>query len=412
MEVVTEQSIGKTVPKGYKRTELGVIPKDWEIVEITDVTGLITDGAHLSPPTDKYGLPIATVENLKNGSIDLESCRKISKEDFKRLVKGNCKPELGDVLVSKDGTIGISITIEEEKDVVLLSSIALVRPLRDKIVSKYLSKSFSSDWFFKYLNKVKSGSALKRIVLRDLRSYYFPLPPTLEEQHSIAEALSDVDALIAELDAFIEKKQQVKKGAMQQLLTGKKRLPGFDGEWEENTLGDVANCLDNLRVPLNQEERDEMKGSIPYCGANGILDYVNDYVIDDDIILMAEDGGHFDEYDTRPIAYRMTGKCWVNNHAHILQAREDFDQGFLFYSLVHKDITDYITGGTRAKLNKGNMVQIELIAPPIVEEQKAIAQILSDMDAEIQALLAKRSKYEKIKQGMMQELLTGKTRLV
>ena len=95
---------------------------------------------------------------------------------------------------------------------------------------------------------------------------------------------------------------------MQQLLTGQTRLPGFCGEWEVKTLGEMTDSLDNLRVPLNESQRERMKGDYPYCGANGVLGFVDNYVVDDDIILMAEDGGYFDEYETRPIAYRMTGK--------------------------------------------------------------------------------------------------------
>lgn len=141
------------------------------------------------------------------------------------------------------------------------------------------------------------------------------------------------------------------------------------------------------------------------------LDYVNKFVIDDDIILMAEDGGYFDEYETRPIAYRMTGKCWVNNHAHILKAKPQIDQGFLFYSLVHKNILHFLASGTRAKLNKSEMLRIEVLFPPIKEEQTAIAVILSDMDTEVSALETRRTKIRALKQAMMQELLTGRTRL-
>lgn len=90
-------------------------------------------------------------------------------------------------------------------------------------------------------------------------------------------------------------------------------------DWGTASLLAVADSLDNVRVPLNEPQRQRMQGDIPYCGANGVLDYVSDFVIDDDIILMAEDGGYFDEYASRPIAYRMKGKCWVNNHAHILK---------------------------------------------------------------------------------------------
>jgi len=215
---------------------------------------------------------------------------------------------------------------------------------------------------------------------------------------------------------FGAKKKAFKQGAMQQLLTppskGGKRLPGFYGEWEEKRLGEIAICLDNLRIPLKQSQRNNMSGTIPYCGANGVVDYVNDFTVNDDIILMAEDGGYFDEYKTRPIAYRMSGKCWVNNHAHIIKANGENSLGFLFYQLVHKNIMDYITGGTRAKLNKSALMNLPLWAVNDLVEQEAISQILNDMDKEIEALESKKGKYERVKQGMMQELLTGKTRLV
>ena len=111
-----------------------------------------------------------------------------------------------------------------------------------------------------------------------------------------------MDALIGGLDQLIAKKRHVKQGVMQELLTGKRRLPGFSGKWELKTIEETTDCLDNMRVPLNENQRSQMQGEIPYCGANGVLDYINDYVVDDDIILIAEDGGYFDEYESRPIA--------------------------------------------------------------------------------------------------------------
>lgn len=182
-------------------------------------------------------------------------------------------------------------------------------------------------------------------------------------------------------------------------------------DWATSTLLEVAVCLDKVRVPLNETQRQRMRGDIPYCGANGVLDYVNNYVIDDDIILMAEDGGYFDEYATRPIAYRMTGKCWINNHAHVLKAKPGFDQGFLFYSLVHKNILPFLASGTRAKLNKSQMAKIVVPAPPTEAEQRAIATALSDVDALQGAMDRLIAKKRDLKQAAMQQLLTGKTRL-
>jgi type I restriction enzyme S subunit len=182
-------------------------------------------------------------------------------------------------------------------------------------------------------------------------------------------------------------------------------------EWTTRALLGVANSLDNVRVPLNESQRQRMRGDIPYCGANGVLDYVNDYVIDDDIILMAEDGGHFDEYATRPIAYRMIGKCWVNNHAHILKSKAGFDQDFLFHSLVHKNILPFLSSGTRAKLNKSAMEKIVVPSPPTEGEQRAIAAALSDVDELLRGLERLVAKKRDLKQAVMQQLLSGQTRL-
>ena len=256
-----------------------------------------------------------------------------------------------------------------------------------------------------------TGSTFPSVDGASFRKILVLLPPPAE-QRAIAEALSDVDGLLAALEALIAKKRAIKQAAMQQLLTGKTRLPGFNGKWETKRLEHIADCFDNVRIPLNETQRVSMPGPYPYCGANGILDYVDDFVLDDDVILIAEDGGYFDEYTHRPIAYRMSGKIWVNNHAHILKAKIGYSQGFLFFSLVHKNILPYLASGTRAKLNKSEMNKIEVRLPLDSAEQEAIAGTLSDMDSEIAALGRRRDKTHAIKQGMMQQLLTGRVRLL
>lgn len=259
--------------------------------------------------------------------------------------------------------------------------------------------------------RMGQGDAVVHIYINNLAQVQIELPSIIE-QNTIAEVLSDIDGLINALDALIAKKRAIKQASMQQLLTGKTRLPGFSGEWETKQLEEIADCLDNVRVPLNETQRAIMQGPYPYCGANGVLDYVNDYVLDDDVVLIAEDGGYFDEFLTRPIAYRMSGKIWVNNHAHILKAKSNCDQGFLYYSLVHKNIMPYLSGGTRAKLNKFEMYKIEINVPNDIDKQRAIATVLSDMDAEISTLEQRRDKTIAIKQGTMQQILTGKVRLL
>ena len=145
-------------------------------------------------------------------------------------------------------------------------------------------------------------------------------------------------------------------------MTGKTHVP--DG-WRLVRLGDVAEVLDARRIPLNSDARARMADKYPYYGANGVVDYIDQWIFDEaeDLILLAEDGGHFDEFRTRPIAYRVNGRCWVNNHAHVLKAKNREWGSFTFWSLVHKDIRPFINGTTRSKLTQADLVQIEIDLP-------------------------------------------------
>lgn len=214
------------VPAGgtkYKETKLGLLPVEWEIVKLGEVTEKITDGAHKSPPTSKIGYPIATVENINKGYVDIKSCRIISNSDYAELVRNGCKPEKGDVLLSKDGTIGISFVYQDNYDLILLSSIAIIRPNKVKLDSNFVNMILLSSFFYHHLHRVVAGSALNRIVLRDIRAMPFFLP-SLSEQRKIAKILTICDQ---EINHFKEEKKRLylqKKGLMQQLLTGAVRV--------------------------------------------------------------------------------------------------------------------------------------------------------------------------------------------
>lgn len=394
------------VRPGYKQTEVGVIPEDWEMRRLGDLAK-IHDGTHQTPKYVPDGVPFYSVEHVTSG--DFTNTKFISNEEHRFLTR-SYKIERGDVLMTRIGSIGECRLVDWDVNASFYVSLALLKihGADPAFITQYSkSRAFKAE---AELHSLPSATP-KKINLGPISNIRLPVPP-LTEQHAIAAALSDVDALLGGLDRLIAKKRDLKQAAMQQLLTGQTRLPGFHGEWKTKTLEQSVDCLDGVRVPLNESQRFRMKGDYPYCGANGVLDYVNDYVIDDDIILMAEDGGYFDEYETRPIAYKMSGKCWVNNHAHILKAKPGFSQSFIFYSIAHKNILPFLSSGTRAKLNKSEMNKIEVNIPNDEAEQSAIATALSDMDAELTALEAQRDKTRALKQAMMQELLTGKTRLV
>jgi type I restriction enzyme S subunit len=184
----------------------------------------------------------------------------------------------------------------------------------------------------------------------------------------------------------------------------KLRFKEFSGEWEEKKLGEVCDCLDNIRKPLNDEERQKVQGSIPYWGANNIMGYINDYLFDETIVLLAEDGGNFNEYKTRPIANISHGKCWVNNHTHVLRGKINIlINEFLYYSVVHKNITGYVSGGTRAKLTKGEMLKIE-IALPTLKEQFKISNFLTSIDTKIDLATKQLDSTKQFKKALLQQM--------
>ncbi|EHI79090.1 hypothetical protein HMPREF9093_00692 [Fusobacterium sp. oral taxon 370 str. F0437] len=139
-------------------------------------------------------------------------------------------------------------------------------------------------------------------------------------------------------------------------------------EWKKVKLGDVCEVLDSKRIPISEEKR--IKGEYPYYGANGIQGYINDYIFDEELVLLAEDGGNFGS-KTKPIAYKITGKAWVNNHAHVLKAKDEvISTDFLLYSLMFYDVTKLITGTTRKKLTKTGMEKITLSIPTLIVQNK------------------------------------------
>lgn len=170
-------------------------------------------------------------------------------------------------------------------------------------------------------------------------------------------------------------------------------------------LADVVDILDSLRIPINGAERMGRAGTVPYYGANGFQGWIDRPLFNEPLILLAEDGGNFDDFATRPIAYRIDGPAWVNNHAHIIRAKAGVNQSFIFWSIVNKDIRKYIAGGTRTKLTQGELRRIE-INLPIEVEQKGIAAILDTLDTAIFETEAIIAKLKAVKQGLLHDLLT------
>lgn len=243
---------------------------------------------------------------------------------------------------------------------------------------------------------------------KGIYSINIAFPPTLTEQKAIATALSDVDELINSLEKLIAKKKAIKQGAMQELLgfdsaqptTPRKRLPGFSGDWIERKLEDSV-----LSISSGTSNTESVQGKYPLYGSTGQIGTKNYCDYNGKKLLVARVGANAGRI------YKVNGKYCVSDNTLILTIPVDINIHFIFYSLIVYKLSKLVFGSGQPLITGGQLKQV-LLCSPILKEQKAIAKILSDMDLEIESLETKKEKYKSIKNGMMQELLTGKVRLV
>lgn len=403
----------------FKNTEIGRIPEEWEVSPLVDLCLQITDGSHESPIEAEYGHYMPSVKDMYTNGFNFASCKKISEKDYQRLVNNGCKPQKGDVLIAKDGSIlKYSFDLKEDLPIVLLSSIAIIRPCHSEIDSGYLALFFRQPMFIeRVLANFKTGTGVPRIVLRNFEKIHISYPYDLTEQHHIASALTSIDNLISSLGKLIEKKKNIKQGAMQQLLTGKTRLKGFNEPWMEKKLGDIGSLAMCKRI--FQEETSE-KGDVPFYKIGTFGQQADAYITKgkyeqfkqmyrfpqkgDVLISAAGTIGRTVIYNGEPAYFQDSNIVWLAHNGKYIT------NNFLFYIYQR---TDWNTEDTTiARLYNNNFNNTCIHFPSSITEQQAIANILSKMDNEITALETKKAKYEAIKQGMMQQLLTGKIRLI
>ena len=408
--------------QGYKQTEVGVIPEDWAVTalaKLTDAHRPISYGIVQTGPNVQNGIRCLRVLDINNGKInktDLITTSKSISDAYKRTVL-----ILGDLVMPLRGKVGEVAIVD--KDLIganLTRGLALIA-VRSESSAEFFKQYISSSATRNRLENSMNGSALQEIPIATLRSFKIATPPTKVEQDAIAEALSDADALIESLEQLIAKKRQIKQGAMHELLTGKKRLPGFSGEWEVKCLGDLAEMgsggTPSSSFPCYYE------GDIPWVS-------ISDMTTGGKVILSTESNlskmgfancaaQMFPVGTVLYAMYASLGECSIagislcSSQAILgIRPKESLHSEFLYYFLISLKTIVKSMGqqGTQANLNKG-MVQAFKFNLPKLPEQIAIAQVFSEMDTEIDMLNAKLIKARQIKQGMMQQLLTGRVRL-
>ncbi|HEX8775260.1 MAG TPA: restriction endonuclease subunit S [Pyrinomonadaceae bacterium] len=407
------ESSQPTIKEGYKQTDVGIIPEDWEVKPLKKISPRQSVGLVINPSSyydDDGTVPLLVGSNITENKIDWESAQRIS-EASNRLIAAS-RLEAGDLVTVRVGEPGITAVVPPELDGCNCASMMIVRQ----------HPSFHSHWLCHVMNSriglaqvehVQYGTAQKQFNISDAVNFSYPVPP-LPEQQAIAEVLGDVDALITSLDQLITKKRNIKQGTMQLLLTGKKRLAGFSSDWKVIMLGERLRF--QVGYPFSSEFFNQKDSGIRLVKNRDLKnddqvffysgEYSRDYLIDDDDVLIGMDG------DFLPCLWKK-GTALLNQRVGRIIVLDKMDLGFTYYCLIKplKEI-EYGTASTTVKhLSHSDIEEIRMAIPEL-SEQKAIARILGDMDAEIQALEKKREKYKGIKQGMMQELLTGKMRLV
>ncbi len=402
----------QSIRPGYKQTEVGVIPEDWEIDYLESLFDISAGGdldkEHFSPnQDDKYRYPIYANALSDDGLYGYS-------EIF------NYGPEK--ITVTARGDVGTAVYRATS-----FNAIGRLLVLSPK---KQLNLKFLSEYLNNYVEFALESTGVPQLTAPQISKYQVAFPPTKAEQEAIAEALSDADALIASLERLIAKKRQLKQGAMQELLTGKKRLPGFEVKhgYKHTVVGLIPEDWDIKFLPEVCRFRGG-KAHEQYISNFGMYVCVNSKFISSEGSVRKFATANFCSAKRNDILMVMSdlpnGKALakafladkdnyyaVNQRVCALTAYQD-SAAFLFYVLNRNPyFLKFDDGVNQTHLLNRVFEKCPIALPPTVDEQTAIAAILSDMDADIAALEQQLAKARGIKQGMMQELLTGRVRLV
>ncbi len=462
-----------SIPKGYKLTEVGVIPAEWEVNSVAEMIkrGIIDkplDGNHgnIHPKGNDFvafGIPFVMASDIQNGLIDLNNCSFIRKEQADRLQKGFAKTD--DVLLTHKATIGhVAIVGQLSTEYIMLTPQVTYYRVSDRtqLSNFYLRHYFDSHQFQKTIALRSGGGTRSYIGISAQQQLPVILPP-LAEQKAIAQLLSDTDALIASLDKLIAKKKAIKQGTMQELLTGRRRIGkecktqsekckvGADGipegykqtevgvipeEWDVKALsqlfkfsggytasreqmsqkgfcylhyGDI-HLSTKTYINVAKEYQDIPKLDVKLSQVSGVS-----LLEDGDIVFV--DASEDDDGASRHVVVINDERIPYISGLHTIVAKGITDELYKLYrrfcfqtEAIKKQFKFYAVGTKVSGISKSNIAKIFLPIPPLAE-QKAIAQVLSDMDSEIAELEQRREKSKALKQGLMQVLLTGKVRL-
>lgn len=402
------------VKPGYKQTEVGVIPEDWDVVSLGNFVNYIKGYAFCSNDYRSDGIRVLRVSDTTYDSIKSDDSVYIDNHKSKIFSKWALKEH--DLVISTvgskppmyDSLVGRAVIIGKEHEGCLLNQNAVILRSNDTNPKSQvlLLNHLRTKQYLLHIESIFRGNANQAsITLKDLFNFHFPISRNNSEKMAIATALSDSDARISSMDKVIAKKRDIKQAAMQELLTGMRRLPGFTGTFEVKRLGDISAIKTGKR---NNEDKIE-DGNYPFFVRSQTIERINTYSYNGEAILIPGEGG------IGSIIHYINGKFDYHQRVYkISDFSSDIWGKFVYYCMhlsFNKQATRNSVKATVDSLRLPTFQEFEFLAPQL-QEQRAIATVLSDMDAEIAALEQQRDKMKNIKQGMMQELLTGRIRLI
>ena len=418
------------VKKGYKQTEIGVLPEEWTISTIGTIADVKTGPFGSALHADDYvqdGTPIITVEHLGETGLIRQNLPKVSDEDRQRLSAYSMQE--GDIVFSRVGSVDRNAYVTAAENGWLFSGrILRLRAKSEKLSTRYLGYYFKSEDTKERIRGVAVGQTMASLNTKLMNAFKVVLP-TVEEQKNIATLLSNIDTLISTLEKQVSKKKAIKQGAMQELLTGKRRLPGFNGAWREVRLEDICSKITDGSHESPPESdvgyympsvKDMTSTGFDYseCKKISYADFKklerNGCRPDIGDVLIAKDGSILKYAFVQEQAETIVILSSIAIVKPLFNCVDSFflAQYFRQQNFVEQVITNYKSGTGVPRIVLKGFKQIELFIPESVAEQATIAKILVDMDKEIAGLEKKLGKYRQVKQGMMQQLLTGKIRLV
>lgn len=401
----------KGLKKGYKNTEVGVIPEDWNIKNIGEIFSFYSTASYSRAQMyfeNEYAcIHYGDIHTRFNNFINLD------KATLPCVTEKQARPyvplENGDLIIADASEdyegVGKSIEIINTNKKAIAGLHTLLLRDREKLfINGYKGYIFHNINVKRSLDRIATGLKVYSLSKGSLIDILLPIP-LKQEQQAIAEALSDIDALINALNKQLEKKKNIKQGAMQELLTGKRRLEGFTEEWRFVKLGEITKSINTGK---RNNENQSINGAYPFFVRSQNVCYINSYSFDGEAILIPGEGG------IGAIIHYINGKFDYHQRVYKISNFISSNCKFIYYNMM-QFFGDYANKNsvkaTVDSLRLPTFLEYELLIPPTQKEQSAIAQILTDMDNEIEQLEKKRDKYLNIKSGMMQQLLTGQIRL-